>query len=183
MIRCILGPMKVPFLALALVCVILGIGVALQAHATLNIWQVLLVFIGAVSAHISVNALNEYCDFHSDLDNRTTPTMFSGGSGALPENPDMAWVALVTGVVTLAITAGVGLFFLRLHGMALLPIGLLGLLLIVVYTPQLTHRPALCLIAPGLGFGPLMVVGTQIALTGHATPLGWVASLVPFFLV
>ncbi|HEX2999616.1 MAG TPA: prenyltransferase [Armatimonadota bacterium] len=35
----------------------------------------------------------------------------------------------------------------------------------------------------GLGFGPLMVVGTQIALTGHATPLGWVASLVPFFLV
>lgn len=67
--------------------------------------------------------------------------------------------------------------------MALLPIGLLGLFIIVIYTPSLTHMPFLCLIAPGLGFGPLMVIGTQIALTGHSTPVAWVASLIPFFLV
>ena len=41
----------------------------------------------------------------------------------------------------------------------------------------------LCLIAPGLGFGPLMVVGTHVALTGSYSGTALVASLVPFFLV
>lgn len=182
-IKCIVGPMKVPFLTLPPVCVFLGTAAAMQVSKTINIWHVILVLVGALTAHMSVNALNEYCDFLTDLDNRTTRTPFSGGSGTLPENPGMAWVALATGVVTLLITAAIGLFFLYLHGMALLPIGLLGILLIIAYTPRITHQPALCLIAPGLGFGPLMVVGTQIALTGHSTPLGWIVSMVLFFLV
>jgi 1,4-dihydroxy-2-naphthoate octaprenyltransferase len=41
----------------------------------------------------------------------------------------------------------------------------------------------LCLIAPGLGFGPLMVMGTHFALTGQYSWTAFVASLVPFFLV
>ncbi|HEX2950265.1 MAG TPA: prenyltransferase, partial [Armatimonadota bacterium] len=182
-IKCIVGPMRVPFLLLPLVCVLLGVVAAMLTTATLNIWHVVLTFIGGVTAHISVNALNEYCDFRSELDTRTTRTPFSGGSGVLPQYPDKAWVGLATGVVTLGITAAIGVFFLYLHGMALLPLGLIGLIIIVVYTPRITHQPALCLIAPGLGFGPLMVVGTQVALTGHATLLGWLVSLVPFFLV
>ena len=182
-LQCVFGPMRVPFLALPLACVFLGIVTAARTAGHLSVLHILLVFIGGVTAHISVNALNEYCDFRSDLDTRTDRTLFSGGSGTLPEHPQMAWVALATGLVTLAITAGIGLFFLILHGLALLPIGLLGLVIIIIYTPNLTHQPALCLIAPGLGFGPLMVVGTQVALTGHATALAWIVSLVPFFLV
>ncbi len=181
--RCVLGPMRVPFLALPIACVLLGIATCARGFGTLHIWHVLLVFVGGVTAHISVNALNEYCDFRSDLDTRTTRTPFSGGSGALPEHPEMAWVALVTGGTALGITAAIGAFFLRLHSLALLPIGVVGLIIIIAYTPRLTRQPALCLVAPGLGFGPLMVVGTQVALTGHATPLAWVASLIPFFLV
>jgi 1,4-dihydroxy-2-naphthoate octaprenyltransferase len=40
-----------------------------------------------------------------------------------------------------------------------------------------------CWLAPGLGFGPLMVMGTEVALAGQYTLEGFVASLVPFFLV
>ena len=66
-----------------------------------------------------------------------------------------------------------------------MPIGIVGLALIVTYTQCINHLPLLCLIAPGLGFGVLMVmvVGTQIVLTGEHTPLAWLISLVPFFLV
>lgn len=182
-LQCIFGPMRGRFLILALVCVFLGVATAIRTHEAVNIWQVVLTLIGGVAAHGSVNALNEYCDIKSGLDMRTNRTPFSGGTGTLPRYPQFAWVTLATGLVTLGITAGIGLFFIILHGLSLLPIGLLGLIIIVAYTPRLTYRPLLCLIAPGLGFGPIMVVGTQIALIGHSTLEAWIVSLVPFFLV
>jgi 1,4-dihydroxy-2-naphthoate octaprenyltransferase len=88
----------------------------------------------------------------------------------------MAWAAF-------AVTGLVGLYFLWQRGPALLPVGLAGLFLLYAYTPWLTRSPLLCLLAPGLGFGPLMVLSTHFALTGQYTPAAWVASLVPFFLV
>jgi 1,4-dihydroxy-2-naphthoate octaprenyltransferase len=75
------------------------------------------------------------------------------------------------------------MYFFYLRGLALLPVGLLGLLLLFAYTPWLTHNPLLCLVAPGLGFGPLMVLSAHFALSGRYTLTAVVASLVPFFLV
>jgi 1,4-dihydroxy-2-naphthoate octaprenyltransferase len=83
----------------------------------------------------------------------------------------------------LAITALIGLYFAWIRGWGLLPLGLLGLLVIYTYTPRLTHYPVLCLLAPGLGFGPLMVMGTYFALTGQYSWTALFASLVPLFLV
>ena len=95
----------------------------------------------------------------------------------------MAKIALTIALVSLGIVALIGLYFTRLHGLTLLPLGLLGMFVIVAYTPWLTRNPLLCLIAPGLGFGPLMVMGTHFALTGHYSWMAFTASLVPFFLV
>jgi 1,4-dihydroxy-2-naphthoate octaprenyltransferase len=58
-----------------------------------------------------------------------------------------------------------------------------GLLLILTYTGWINKQPVICLIAPGIGFGILMVVGTQFVLAGKYLPLSWLAGLVPFFLV
>ena len=41
----------------------------------------------------------------------------------------------------------------------------------------------MCLISPGLGFGPFMVMGTEYAVSGQYTWTGFLVSLVPFFLV
>ena len=60
---------------------------------------------------------------------------------------------------------------------------MLGLLLVASYTPVLVRRPWLGLLAPGLGFGPLMVVGTAVALTGHHSTAVWAAALPLLFLV
>ena len=179
----ITGPMRPPFLLLAPVCVLLGIATALGEGGRIPVFSALLAVVGGVTAHISVNALNEYVDCRSGLDSRTRRTPFSGGSGTLPRRPEMAWVALVTGLAALAITVGIGVVFAVQRGPGILPLGLAGVLVILAYTPWLTRRPLLCLLAPGLGFGTLTVMGTHFVLTGHYSWTSFVASLVPFFLV
>ncbi len=175
--------MRVPFLLLAPACVLLGIGTAVNEVGHIRLASALLALIGGVAAHMSVNALNEYVDCRSGLDARTRRTPFSGGSGVLPQQPEMAHVALVTGLVALAVTVLIGVYFTIERGWGILPLGLLGALVIVAYTPWLTRRPLFCLLAPGLGFGTLMVLGTHYVLTGHYSWSALAASFVPFFLV
>ena len=179
----IFGPMRLPFLILTPACVLLGAATAAWSGAHLNPYYLALAFVGAVAAHISVNALNEYHDFESGLDFNTEPTPFSGGSGTLPKRPDKAHIAMTAGLVSLAITAAVGFFFLYVRGLWILPVGLLGLIVIVTYTKWITRNAFLCLIAPGVGFGLLMVMGTDFVLTGAYSWTSFVAALVPFFLV
>jgi len=181
--RDLLGPMRVPFLVLPPACVFLGAGTAIWTQGLIDPFFLLLAFGGAVAAHISVNALNEYSDFRSQLDLRTERTPFSGGSGTLPAKPEVARSALVTGLAMLVVAGLIGLYFLYIRGLALLPLGLLGIVSILAYTPWITRSPFLCLIAPGLGFGLFMVLGTDFVLTGSYSWAAFWASLVPFFLV
>ncbi len=174
---------RLPFLILTPACVFLGVAAARWTSGEINVPHALLILVGSLAAHISVNALNEYFDFKSGLDAKTVRTPFSGGSGTLPQKPGLARQALWIGLVALAVTAATGAYFLYLWNLTFLPLGILGLFIIVAYTPWLSRHPALCLLAPGLGFGVLMVMGTYFALTGTYTWTALIASLIPFFLV
>jgi 1,4-dihydroxy-2-naphthoate octaprenyltransferase len=182
-LKYLLGPMRLPFVVLAPACVLLGIAAAVFTAGRVSLLYALLTLIGGVSAHISVNAFNEYFDFKSGLDARTRRTPFSGGSGTLQARPDLAPNTLGVALATLAITGLIGAYFLAIRGLGLLPLGILGVLVIVIYTPWLALSPILCLVAPGLGFGTLMVMGTSYVLTGYYSWVAFAASLVPFFLV
>lgn len=170
---------RLPFLLLTLSSVFLGAASAWSTQGQLDLWLLCLVLIGAIGAHVSVNMLNEYADFRSGLDTRTERTPFSGGSGALIEYPRMSGAVLGLSVLALLLTCLVGLYFVYLRGPTLLPIGILGLAIVLSYTPWLNRHPWLCLIAPGLAFGPLMVGGTHFVLTGETVALPWLVSLVP----
>ena len=183
MLQSVIGTSRPKFLLLTLVCVYLGAAVAWHLQGMIDPERVVLVLIGALLAHASVNLLNEYDDFRSGLDFNTLRTPFSGGSGILPAKPDAAPFTLAAGIATLVVTGMIGLYFVSLQGPALLPLGILGLALIVAYTPWVTRNPLLCLFAPGLGFGPFMVVGTSYVFTGSYSWSAWIASLIPFFLV
>jgi 1,4-dihydroxy-2-naphthoate octaprenyltransferase len=174
------------FLILSPVCVLLGASTAIAASGAIEIATVMLVVIAALCAHISVNTLNEYADFKSGLDLITIKTPFSGGSGALPDQPAMANAVLATGLFSLTITAAIGLYFISNHDMLLLPIaviGIIGIIIILTYSKWINRWPFLCLVAPGLGFGGLMVIGTHFVLTDMNAITPWLAALVPFFLV
>jgi len=179
----ILGVMRLPFVLLTPACVLLGLGTALWTNGTVNWFYFALVLLGATAAHISVNTFNEYFDFKTGLDSHTQRTPFSGGSGTLQTRPDLERAAQVTAWASFTITGLVGLYFVSVWGWGLLPLGIVGLFLLYAYTVWMARNPILCLIAPGLGFGSLMVMGTHFALTGTYSPVAFVASLVPFFLV
>ena len=182
-LKTLTGPMRLPFIILTPVCVILGISTAFFELGHIDWLLSILIIIGAISAHISVNAFNEYFDFKSGLDLKTQRTPFSGGSGTIPENPDMERPALKIAWITFFVTLILGLYFVYIAGWQLLPLGLLGLLFVFIYTKWVTRSPLVCLISPGLGFGTFMVMGTHFVLTGHYSWIAFIASLIPFFLV
>jgi 1,4-dihydroxy-2-naphthoate octaprenyltransferase len=181
--RTLFQSIRPSFLILSPVCVFLGTSTAIASQNTIDTTILLLVFTGALCAHISVNALNEYADFKSGLDLVTVKTPFSGGSGALPREPAMANTVLSAGLVTLFATTAIGIYFVTQHGMLVLFMGIIGLVTILTYTKWLNRWPLLCLIAPGLGFGLLMVTGTDLVLSSRISLTSWLAALVPFFLV
>ncbi|HPQ41315.1 MAG TPA: prenyltransferase [bacterium] len=171
------------FLLLVPACVTLGIATALLASPELSMFRIVIVLIGAVAAHMSVNALNEYLDFRSGLDFRTVRTPFSGGTGTLPSHPEAAPAALITGLSTLGIALAVGLYVSVVAGWLVWVPALIGVLTIVLYTGPIQRNPVSCLLAPGIGFGFCMVTGTHYALTGGFTAAALAASLIPLFLV
>ncbi len=183
MLRVLFATARPPFLALTPVCVLAGLATARWATGAVAWTDAALALVGALAAHVSVNMLNEYFDFRSGLDARTERTPFSGGSGALPAYPADATAVLAVGVGALVLAAVIGLRFLATRGAALLPLGLAGLVVVAAYTPWITRQPVASLLAPGLGFGPLMVVGTHVALTGEYHRAAWAISLIPFCLV
>ncbi len=168
--------MRGNFLLLPPVCIALGLGTSLQAGAGFDWLMLGLIMLGGVLAHVSVNMLNEYQDFTSGLDFNTRRTPFSGGTGALPAQPTAARLVLAGGIVTLLLVIAIGLFFIVRSGWSILPFGLLGAALIVLYTGPINRNPLLCLIAPGLGFGVLMVAGTHLLLAGSVDSRGFLAN-------
>lgn len=168
---------------LLLTPLVIMLGVFSLPYEDWSVMDLTLVLLGGMAAHMSVNALNEIADFYSGLDFITQRTPFSGGSGTLVQNSSKLHQAWWLAALSLALTLAVGIYFVVLQGWALLPLGLLGLALVVFYTPWITRNRLLSGISAGLGFGPVMVLGTQLALSGHTTTAGWLISLVPFFLV
>jgi len=77
--------MRLSFVILTPACVLVGLGTAVWSTGEVNYIYFTLALIGAIAAHISVNAFNEYFDFKSGLDHRTHRTPFSGGSGTFPD--------------------------------------------------------------------------------------------------
>jgi 1,4-dihydroxy-2-naphthoate octaprenyltransferase len=177
------GAARPNFMVLTPICVALGVAVAILDAGRVDVGDALIALLGGVLAHAAVNLLNEYDDFRSGLDAITVRTPFSGGSGTLPAHPEAAAATLATGVASVIGTFLVGVYFAATRGAAIIPLGLAGLAIIVAYTPWITRHPLVCLLTPGLGFGPLMVMGTAFVLTGHYTATAAWASLAPLFLV
>ena len=171
------------FLLLTPVCVFLGASAAIIDGARLDGPAPGLAMLGALLAHVAVNALNEYHDFRSGLDFATRRTAFSGGSGLLPAHPELARTVLALGVLCLAGTLTIGAWLTTRIGAGILPFGIVGLALVVFYTGWINRHPLPCLVAPGTGFGLLMVPGSYYVLRQTIDAEVWVLALITFLLI
>ncbi len=180
----LLQTLRPPFLLLVPAVLTLAFGLALHQGYSIDPLVATEVFVAALLASISVNAFNEYQDFKTGLDIiNTRRTPFSGGSGALPAHPDHARYTRMAAILTLLLCMAIGLHLAATREPMLFLFGLVGVLLVTAYTRTINRLPWLCLIAPGTGFGLLMVLGGKLAATGSLDSQDLLLSLTPFFLV
>lgn len=185
-IKGIMTIIRVPFLILALILGILGASVAWYEHrltgSPFHLAYALLATFGLIVAHSAVNIFNEYFDARSGLDYKTSRTPFSGGSGAIPSGLLTLREALHSGIACFIILIPIGIFFILVKGWMLLPLLVLAVLLIVLYTPFILKMgyPEW---SPGLGLGILPVLGAYFVHTGMFTTTALIAAMPSFLLV
>jgi 1,4-dihydroxy-2-naphthoate octaprenyltransferase len=155
------------FLLLTPVAFSVGIAVAVY-QGQFNGVHLILALIGSVLAHVTVNVLNDYFDYVKGTDKLTKRTPFSGGSGFLPEGmlkpKEVLWLGLGSLIAGLAI----GAYFILKYPV-LLYIVAFAAILTVAYTPIFT-RIYITELFPGIGFGPLLVIGAYITQLSLKNP-------------
>ena len=175
-----MGIIRAPFLILASILAFLGASIAWyesrEFGTGFNLGYAFLAGFGLLVAHLSVNVWNEWFDFRSKVDLRTIKTPFSGGSGALPGGLITATQTLWVGIISLVVIIGIGIFFTLTVGWWLLPLLLIAIACILLYTPFILKMgyPEW---APGIGLGILPVLGAYFVHTGQYTFSALVASV------
>lgn len=155
------------FLLLAVFLVVIGLAFAALHHsAAFNWFHAILIMVGAISAHISVNLFNEYSDFQTKIDFNTERTPFSGGSGMLPAGHTKPKQVSIAAWLTLLFSAAIGVYFTIVSHYSIIVIALIGAIAITLYTPLLS-KLLLGEIFAGLALGSLVIIGAYIAMIGQ----------------
>ncbi len=170
------------FLLLTPVCVFAGIAASLYDDVSFHGLYFALALIGGLCAHITVNVLNDYFDYKSGVDLKTVRTPFSGGSGILPSAAMKPGEVMALGLGSLAVVIGIGIYFITVYELAVLPIGIAGVIFASLYTPLIMKLPATSEVAAGGGFA-LITLGTYFTQSGTYSAASAVVTLVTFLLV
>jgi 1,4-dihydroxy-2-naphthoate octaprenyltransferase len=163
------------FLLLSPVLAFLGTSMALY-EGFFNLGNALMASIGLVAAHTSVNTLNDYFDYRSGIDLEAESTPFSGGSGILPAGLLKPRQVLYFGLTCFFIALPIGIYFVVVRGLLLLPLIVVGAVCVLFYTPIITRIPWPEW-APGAGLGALPVLGFYYIQTGVYTLSAVLASI------
>jgi len=166
-----LAQIRAPFLILSVFLVLIGLALSikypLQMALEFSYLHAILLVIGVVSAHISVNLFNEYSDYFTQIDFKTNRTPFSGGSGMMTSGKSKPASVLIVAVATLIIALAIGIYFSFLSHWVILVFAVLGSISIMFYTNFLA-RYMLGELFAGLSLGSLVVLGTYISM--NASP-------------
>ncbi len=165
------------YLPLTINMVSLGTAVAAyEGHFHLG--HFLLAMLGSILVHMTVNVINDYHDYVDGIDMNTRRTPFSGGSGVLPANLLKPGQAFWFGTICLLLAMGIGFYFCVAKGWILFPLLLIAGFSAYFYNVYLS-KWLMGEIFAGLGFGPLLVLGSYYVQTGRYSWGTLFASLAP----
>jgi 1,4-dihydroxy-2-naphthoate octaprenyltransferase len=169
------------FFTATIVPILLGTVIAWHQFGNFNWLYFLLALIGGLFIHAGLDLGNDYFDHTAGVDEiNRFPTPFSGGSRIIQEKL-LAPKEILRGSILcflVGITIGLYLNFV-LPGNALLIIGIIGIFLAFFYTadPIRIGYTGFGEFSVGLGFGPVMVMGSYFVQTGKLTWLPFFASI------
>lgn len=163
-----MAQVRAPFLILAVFLVVIGLAFSVKyPHSpdTGFSWlHAVMLVIGVVLSHISVNLFNEYSDFKTKIDFHTTRTPFSGGSGMIATGKTRPESVKSVGIITLLISGAIGVYFAIVSHWVVLIFSAIGAFSVLFYTNFLAKRILGELFA-GLALGTFVVLGTYLAMT------------------
>ena len=164
-----LAEVRAPFLVLAVLLVAIGLAFGWKYHpagTTFNPLNALLLMIGVVSSHISVNLFNEYSDNQSRIDHHTQRTPFSGGSGVLSSGKLSSNSVFRAAVASLMLALAIGIYFaITVHWLIFVLAGL-GSFSILFYT-NILAKLQLGELFSGLTLGTFVVLGSYVVMTAR----------------
>ncbi len=172
-----MAQIRADFLVLAVFLVAIGLSyTALYQPAAFQWLDAVLIAVGTISAHISVNLFNEWSDYKTEIDFHTSRTPFSGGSGMLSGGKTNPGQVKAGAIISLLLAAIIGIYFIITSHWSILLIAVIGAFAIVFYTNFLA-RYLLGEFFAGLALGALVVIGAYIAMA--ASPGQAVSEIVP----
>lgn len=155
------------FIILSPILVFLGMSMALYIDG-FSLAYFLLLILGLVLLHISVDSLNDYSDYKTGIDLKVKRTPFSGGSGLLPAGLLTPRAVLALGLGSFFLAIPIGIYFVAVRGWQLLPLFVAGAIFVLWYTSHITRiGGGSAEIAAGLGLGTLPVFGSFWIITGQ----------------
>jgi 1,4-dihydroxy-2-naphthoate octaprenyltransferase len=170
-----LKAIRAPLLSVSVVVIFLGTCVA-WAEGMFQMWRCILAMVGLVLFQASLHLLDDYADFRSGIDFHTSPTPFSGGSGMLTSGRISARAVYASGIGCLVTAICIGLIFVWLTDISLLPIVLVGAFAVYSYN-DFFQRNMLGEGIAGLGLGLLPVMGASFVQTGYYSTSALVAGI------
>jgi 1,4-dihydroxy-2-naphthoate octaprenyltransferase len=165
-----MAQMRGPFLILAVLLVAIGLAFAHHYSPSGQAFEwghAILLVVGVVSAHASVNLFNEFFDFKTQIDMHTNRTPFSGGSGIVSSGLLPLKSVKRAAIISLLIAIGIGIYFALVSHWIIWLLAAIGGFTIVFYTPVMA-RLMLGEFFSGLTLGTFVVLGTYAAMV--ATP-------------
>lgn len=183
---------RIPFFTATIIPVLFGFILAWH-DTSIFIWQrFLLTLTGAVLMHAGTNLANDYFDYLAGCDEANpTPTPFSGGSRVIQDGQIPPKKILYASLVSFALGSAIGLYLNYICGRnIILILGVIGVFLGFFYSarPFKIGYGSFGEIATGIGFGPLMVMGSYYVGAGQlpfkiflaSIPIGILIALVLF---
>ena len=155
---------RVPFVTAVVVPVLLGAAIA-WGEGAIHGGYLLLTIVGAVCINLGLNMSNDYFDHRSGADRiKRELTPFSGGSRTIQDGILTAKQVLLWSILFYLVGIVIGLYLTTTRGPIVLGLGLAGMFLAFFHNAppfKLYHlAPGLGELAVGIGFGPVVVLGS-----------------------
>lgn len=170
--------LRAPFFTAAILPVLIAAAFVFWERGAFDLGLVLITIAGTVSLNAGTNMINDYFDFKSGGDARNQErTPFNGGAPFLINGMLKARSVLMAALVAFAIGGAIGLHLAWTINWWILPLGVAGGLLGMLYVAPKVNLAAKGVgeVAVGLSFGPLMTMGTYMVLTGE---INWISFLI-----
>lgn len=172
---------RAPFFTGSIIPVLLGSSLAwydTSSFLWLNFW---LTLIGIVLIHAGTNMANDYFDHLSGCDEvNPNPTPFSGGSRMIQNGLIAPKKVLCASLISLSAGSGIGLYLNYVAGRnVILILGIIGVFLAFFYTanPFKFAYKTFGELAVGIGFGPLIVMGSYYVQAQNLSTREFLVSL------